>query len=144
MKWPIRIIAFCLIFAFWQDSIAARIEVWWPELTTTYVDPFISKSYQWYDDKGVNILWWVKYCCNDLQLIIIMVCFTKIAYYVSRRLFSIGLVFSLYCMSDHFMLWYDYKQSSGMYWFLDIAAVVNIILLFTVKDIKQGAIKSLK
>lgn len=144
MKWPIRIIAATLIFAFLQSNAAAWIEVAYPDLAGVYVMPFIRDSYVWPGDpRGVNILWWIKYNSNDIQLLIVTVCLTKIAYYTSKRLFSIGLIFCVYCLLDYFMLWYDYKQTSRMYHFMTIASIITVLLLF-LPEKKTGEIKSLK
>ena len=144
MKWPIRIIAFCIVFAFWQNNTAITLEWFFPELADVYVMPFIDKSYEWPGDpRGVPLLWWIKYCCADIGYLIIMVCFTKIASYVSNRLMQIGIVFCLYCLSDGFMLWYDYKTSSNMYHFLDVAAAINVIIMF-IPEKKKNPVKSIK
>lgn len=141
MRWTVRIIGLAMIFAFFQESLAARIEDMWPSLKGVYVMPFISNSYEWPgDSRGVPVIWWIKYCLSDISRLIIMVCFTKLAPYVSNRLTGVGLVYCLYCLVDFFMLWFNYKQSSGWYWYLDIVAVILIFI----PEKKKNPVKSIK
>lgn len=143
MKWIITIIAILLIFGHFQTSIAARAAKIWPELKTTNIKPFIRKSYEFPIKEGINVLWWIKYCCEDFLWIITMFCFAKVSYIVSFRLFLVCCVFFIYHLVDGFMLWYDYKTSSGLYWLLDIACFLSVLLLFF-PDKKTAIIKSMK
>lgn len=141
MKQLIIFIAIALIAGHLLTEASIFIQWRWPQTREIYVHPFIRGSYRWYDDRGVNILWWVYYCANDFLWVIVVFCLTKIAFYFSTRLFYIGCVFFVYHLIDGFMLWYDYKQSSGKYWLLEICCGLSIFCMFLPE--KKGKVKSI-
>jgi hypothetical protein len=148
VKWAITIIAILLIVGHFQTSISARIVKIWPELSTKYIKPVINppkgKSFDWYRQSGgINILWWLKYNCEEFLWVIVFYCFAMIARLVSFRVFMICCVFFIYHLIDWFCLWYDYKTSSLSHWGLDIFCLVSVICLFF-REQKLAIVKSME
>lgn len=108
-----------------------------------YVHPFLSPYYKWYDPKGIDVHWFIKYVTTDLLFCMTFFVLTKIAYRFSFRLFLIGFVWFLYHCLDLFMLWWDFKTSYWLYLAVYVAIIATIISLF-VPDKKTGFIKSIK
>lgn len=135
------IAAILLIIGHFQLETAEIAERLW--LSGIYVHPFIRSSYHWYDDKGVNLLWWIKYVCDDILWIITYLILTLVARKYSYRLFLVCSVFLGYHIFDHFMLWYDYRSSHWLYWLELLTDGICLLLFFIIKDKKTGTIKSI-
>lgn len=107
------------------------------------IDPFLSPSYEFPGGEGIDLYWWVKWVTDDMLWCITFFVMAKVAYQVSYRLFLVAWTFFCYHVIDHFMLWWNYKTSYWLYWFLAAAIVATICLLFAPEK-KQAIVKSLK
>lgn len=114
-----------------------------PELKQVYIHPFISSSYKFPYPEGINILWWIYYCTNDLLWIFTFFCAAVIASNYSFRLFRVCAVFFVYHVIDHFMLWYNYKTGHVLYWFMGLAIIACTISMF-LPERKSGRVASME
>lgn len=108
-----------------------------------HIHPFWSKTYKWYDVKGISAYHWLQMNCIEFLWCATFFILAKIAYLYSFRIFLVGCIFFLYHIIDWFMLWYDYKTSVLFYYFLNAAVLIAIIMLF-VPDKRQAIIKSMQ
>lgn len=108
-----------------------------------YIDPFLSPSYKWYDEKGISAYWWIQNNCVEFLWCVTFFVLAKVAYQYSFRLFLVGCVFFLYHVIDWFMMWWDYKTSNLFYYFLNGAIILAILSLF-VPEKRQAVLKSLQ
>lgn len=108
-----------------------------------YVNPFLSPSYKWYDPKGIDLHWFIKYVTTDFLFCLAFFVLAKVAYRFSFRLFLVGFIWFVYHCIDLFMLWWDFKTSYWLYIVMYAAVTGTIISLF-VPEKQQAIIKSLK
>lgn len=112
-----------------------------------YIDPFISEQYVFPviegQPAGIQRKWWIKYCCNDLYRIIVFFVMCKVALSYSFMLFRVCLLFFLYQVVDHIMLWWNYR-SSGWIYLMTYATIFLGILSMLLPENKKAIVKSLK
>lgn len=138
------IIAGCLIaFAYLQLETATLISKLWPEFAGKEIDPFWSKEYHFVGANKMVMAWWIKFCCNDLKNIIVMLTMAWVAVDFSKKLSGIFLCYGLYHITDNLMLWYNYRTSQWVYWLENGCIILSIVLLFVVKERRGAKIKSI-
>lgn len=122
-----------LIFGHLMAEISEIIEIISPS-SNRQLRPLISCTLDWYNENGINLLWWIKYNTEELLWCCVFVAGVIVAAGFSKRLMWICVVFLSYHIIDWFMLWYNYKQSNFMYWLLILDTIVSITILFKIKD----------
>lgn len=114
-----------------------------PYLKKVYIHPFIDPDYKFPYPQGVNILWWIYYCTNDFLWIVTFFVSAMIAAKYSFRLFRVCVVFFIYHVVDHFMLWYNYKTGHVVYWLMGAAFTGAIISMF-LPERKTGRVAAME
>lgn len=143
MKW-ITIFCVLLVFGHVLTEAAEIMQSVNPGLASTKINPWIDRDFVFYNDpEGIKLMWFVKYFTDDILWIITFFCFTMLAYRLSLRLFLAGCIFTLYHVIDLFMLWYNYKTFTWLYWYLATACVCAIICLF-IPEKRRAVIKYMK
>jgi hypothetical protein len=131
-----------LIIGHAQTEIAELLLRVRPSLAKVYIQPFI--NYTWpHDERGVSLIWWVKYCSDDLLWVITYFVLARVAALYSFRLFCITALWFIYHLFDSFMLWYDYRTSHWLYWVL-VAGIATTIAFMFLPEKKTGRIISMK
>ncbi len=118
----------------------------WPSLKEIYIYPVKSSDFKpkWYVENGINILWWLKYNCDDLVWCISYLTMARIAFKYSFRLFLIIGLFFIYHIADTLLLWWNFKSAHWFYWaLLCVIAISIVIIVYPVRN-KQGIIKQFK
>lgn len=108
----------------------------------SHIHPFLSPYYTWYDPKGIDFYWWLKYVTTDLLFCIVFFVLAKVAAQYSFKLFLIGLIWFLYHVFDFVMLLWNFKTSYWLYAVTYVAISACIVCLF-LSERKQGVVKSL-
>lgn len=137
----IAIIILLIVFHVLLES-AEIIERIWPWTADVYIHPFI--NYHWpYDERGINLLWWINYCSNDALWIVTFISLAYVAKFYSKRLYYVALVFLGYHCFGHLMLWYNYRSSHYLYWLQLVCDIASVSIALKVKD-KQTIVRSIK
>lgn len=113
----------------------------YPASASVYIHPFI--NYTWpHDPRGISLLWWINYCSNDLLWIVTYFVLAKISLQYSYAMFRVAMVFFVYHVIGHFMLWYNYRTGHFMYYILGVACTWCIVAIFS-KDKKHPPVRSM-
>lgn len=140
-------IAVLLILSHVTLESAELLEHLFYGLSNQYINPFLNPSYHFPvikgQPEGIRLVWWVKYVCDDFLLIATFFAMSVISYKVSWRLFRVSVVFFVYHLVDHFLLWWDYRSSHLVYWIMGISYIIAILLIF-MPERKQGRLKSME
>lgn len=139
----IYFIALWLFVIHLQLEAGTWINLWLGEGGELYIRPFLDKNFNFYGQNKIALSWWVKAVSDDWFFIFTYALMAKIAFRYSEKLYLICIVFLLYHVFDHFMLWYNYKTTWWLYIVELIADAVAIFILLRVKDKKQAIVKSL-
>ena len=137
MRWFIIVVSILLIAGYAQTELATALSKVDKEYMYEKVNLFIN-----YDMK-MERFWYYKMAGDDLLFIIISLVLTLVSYRYSFRLFLISGVFFLYHLFDAFMFWYNYRTSYAIYWGLDIAIYLCIIMLMLPVDRWRAKYKSM-
>lgn len=146
MKWKIIWIAIILLLSHLLLEASELLEKVYPHLTNTYIWPVQSPNFKpdWYVNNGINILWWIKYNCDDLVWCISYLTMARIAIEFSFRLALIIGMFLMYHVFDTVMLWWDFKQSHWMFWVMIGIILVGVIIIVWPMKKKSAIIKQMK
>lgn len=137
-----KVNVFLLILAHLLNELSPLAQRVDSSLKDVYVDPFI--NYHWpHDERGINILWWIKYCTDDFSWIIVMFVLCRVAAKYSFRMFTIAGLWFLYHIIDAFMLWYNYRTGHYVYWIL-VPVIAGCIVALFIPERKTGQVKSMK
>lgn len=137
----IAIIILLIAFHVLLES-AEIIERIWPRTADIYIQPFI--NYHWpYDERGINLLWWINYCSNDALWIVTFIALSYVSKFYSRRLYYVALIFLGYHCFGHFMLWYNYRNTHVLYWMQLLCDITSICIALKIKD-QQTIVRSIK
>lgn len=107
------------------------LRAFYPLVATTKLDLFWSSS----PVLDIEVQWYVKMLCDDINLCIIFFVLTNVAYKYSAALFFVSSVFFLYHVIEVFLFMYNYKRSTGVYWLLLAAVIISVYFLITKRKI---------
>lgn len=141
MNRKIIIACFLLAFSHLQLESATLFYRFWPSIANREYYPFWDSDYHF--PGKMTIVWWIKYCSIDLKNLIVMGTAAWMFWGFSRRVGSAFMCYTLYYLTDHLMLWYNYRTSQWVYLIENGCIILSIILLFTVKERKGAKVKSL-
>jgi hypothetical protein len=131
-----------IAFAFLQLESFKILELGWPAVAYREYYPFIDPDYSFPAGYKLTAVWWWKLCSIDLKNLILMPVVAWLFWPFSRKLGSVFVSYSLYYITDHFMLWYNYRSSEWVYLVENACIILSIILLFVVRE-RRGKVKSL-
>lgn len=129
MNTRILIVLLVLVFIHMMNESAKIIEKTRPDIAERYINPFIDKSYRFPVKEGMKVKWWVKYCTDDFARLSIFILTAWVLWPFSRKLSAMFIVYSVYHLFDHFMLWYNYKQSYWLYWVEGVCDLLCVLTL---------------
>lgn len=103
--------------------------VWkiWEESATIKATLFIDNSSV---PDGLSILWYIKYLSDDLLWVITYICFARIAYQYSLKMFLIISIFTIYHIIDMAMFCINFKSSRWLYLVLMGLDIIALIIIF--------------
>lgn len=137
-----KVNVFLLILGHALLELAELLQRIRPSIVNVYIKPFI--NYTWpHDNRGISLIWWVKYCTDSFLYIIVFFVMARVAAVYSFRLFIICGIWFLYHLFDGFMLWYNYRTSHWLYWVIVAGAALSIGSLF-LPEKRAGKVVSLK
>jgi hypothetical protein len=97
-----------------------------PSLSVVKVDPFLCPGFH----NPMVLVWWVKYLCNDIELLFISYAFCKISSKVSDYLFLVSVIFFAYHVTDVLMFIWNFKRYSLFYFDLMWATLLLVWSVF--------------
>lgn len=142
MKRKIIIGSILIAVAFLQMESFKILEHWRPEIAYREYYPFIDKDYQFPKEYKLTVVWWWKLCSIDLKNLILMSVTAWLFWDFSRKLGSLFLCYVFYYVTDHILLWYNYRSTEWMYLVENACIVLSIALVIFVRD-KRVKVKSM-
>ena len=110
----------------------------WPSWCLDKVDPFVCPGYH----NPMVRVWYIKYLCNEIELILICYAFCKICAQVSNYLFLVSVIFLGYHLIDTAMFFWNFKRYDLFYWDLMWTSLTLIWSVF--KGYKPETIAKIK
>lgn len=126
--------------------ISARLITYWaiflyrlyPVWSMVKVDPFLCPSYH----NPMVRTWYIKYLCNEIELLLICYAFCKISSKVSNYLFLVSIIFLGYHMIDTLMFFWNFKRYDLFY--LDLMWTVLLLIWSVFKGHKPETLSKIK
>jgi hypothetical protein len=97
-----------------------------PRLSLKKVDPFLLPSYH----NPMVLVWYIKYLCNDIELLLISYAFCKISARVSNYLFLVSVIFFIYHVTDCLMFVWNFKRYDLLYFDLMWTTLAFVVSVF--------------
>jgi len=142
LKRKVLIGSVLVAIAFLQMESFKILEYWWPKVAYREYYPFIDKDYHFPAGYKLTVVWWWKLCSIDLKNLILMAVIAWLFWEFSRKLGSLFMCYLFYYLTDHFLLWYNYRSSEWIYMVENGCIILSIMLVVFVKD-NRTKIKSL-
>lgn len=107
--------SYMIIWKIWEES--ANIKALW----------FIDNSSV---PDGLSVLWYIKYMSDDILWVTTYMCFARVAYQYSLKIFLIVSIFVLYHLLDTIMFFVNFKSSHWLYIVLLGMNAAALVLVF--------------
>lgn len=114
--------AHSVLYAISPDTAGTKLDLFWCS----------------YPVLDIEVQWYVKMLCEDLNICLIFFVLTNITYRFSSALFFVSSVFFLYHVIDVFLFCYNYKRTASVYWVLLAAAIASVIFLIIKRKVFQS------
>lgn len=138
MRQKVVISGLLLVAAFALTEVHSIVYAVAPHLGELEVSPFIQPGFE----MKVNLMWMIKMVADDFLKIVLMFVMAKTAKEYSYTLFLVSVIFFVYCFIDLFLLFWNYKQTYAVYWFLLLSSV-GALFFTLMPEKKTGTYKSM-
>jgi hypothetical protein len=123
-----RVIPYSAVLLYWA----------FPSWSLQKVDLFLSPSYH----NSMVLTWWIKYLCNDIELLLIAYAFCKVCAQVSNYLFLVSVIFLGYHLLDVLMFLWNFKRYDLFYF--DIMWTVIALVYSVFKGYRTETVAKIK
>jgi len=96
-----RVVCYTAVLLYWLS----------PSWCLKKVDPFLCPGYH----NPMVAVWYVKYICNDIELLLLSYAFCKVCTRLSDYLFLVSVIFFIYHVIDVVMFVWNFKRYDLLY-----------------------------
>ena len=89
----------------------------------------------------LSVIWYIKMLSEIIQKIGILYVLGVVGNKVSKKFFSVSVVWMCYNIADFLSFIWNYKETSEMYWALLVASLLSVYFIIFTKD-KQTNLKA--
>lgn len=82
----------------------------------------------------LSVIWYIKMLSEIIQKIGILYVLGVVGNKVSKKFFSVSVVWMCYNIADFLSFIWNYKETSEMYWALLVASLVSVYFIIFTKD----------